>query len=478
MVIRLWFVTASLRLITWVFSLFSRNFISLKIYQRFCDFCNVPFFLSTEEGDVIFYNKKYSIAFFQGKTPDSKILPEFKNYFENPRIKYKIRLITSSGKPKLIDIEVFNTKAYEISCVGAVVKSTDNFLNPKSITALNSSEMQELLDQDFDYILAVDKDSKHTFCSEELSKVLGYTSEEMLEIKTEQLLDAHNKQAVINAIRKCVKANDPNFNAVISLSNKNKTRTVFLNLKAKIFINNHKFAGLIGVGKDITKEMETQLSERAKINLLDSAIHTVSSMLDNDIDTISAIGELFGKIAAALNVSKICLAQNLEEKGYFKLVQSFESSCRCAAMCECKDKRNYSACMDDHIIRALENDKSVVSNLEESPKMEAFMVENGIQSLAYIPVFIHNKFWGFLTVQDCLHDRIWEASEIATLKLIAICVSSVLSLQDEVQRSEEANMMLGKALELLKVNTARKTEILQQENKRISDSLFREGPNT
>lgn len=471
---RIWVVTFVLRFVTWFFSLFTDSFISLSSYRKFCDLCCVPFFISTEEGNIIFYNKQYAYAFFHDKLPSEKVIPEFKDavkYQLKKASTNKIRLITASGKPELIGVEFFSVKIQELPCVGAIVKSTGEFLNMSQLGALNSVEMQELMNSDFDYILAIDRQLKHTFCSEELANLLGYTPEEITELTSTQFLDPGNKQAVMTALHKAIHSKNENFNTIIAVTNKNKTQKVFLNFHAKLFINQEgKFMGLVGVAKNVTEEMRTQISEQSKIQLLDSAIQTVSDMIDSEIDTTKSIAELFYKIAKALNVSKICLAQNIDNKS-FKLVQSYENQCRCASMCECKNKRTYSACMDQETISALEANRSVVSNKNPTPLMKRFMKTNGISSLAYIPVFIHGQFWGFLTVQDCVNSRIWEGSEIATLKLIAICVGSVLSLQKKVDDSEKQNEKLSRVLELATLNVERRTALLKEENKRISEHL-------
>lgn len=357
--------------------------------------CCVPFFISTEEGNIVFYNKQYAYAFFHNKLPDEKVIPEFKDAVKYQSKKFssnKIRLITASGKPELIGVEFFSVKVQELPCVGAIVKTTGEFLNMSQLSALNSAEMQELMNSDFDYILAIDKQLKHTFCSEELANLLGYTTEEITELTSTQFLDPGNKHAVMNALHKAIHSKNENFNTIIAVTDKNHTQKVFLNFHAKLFINQEgKFMGLVGVAKNVTEEMRTQISEQSKIQLLDSAIQTVSDMIDSNVDTNKSIGELFSKIAKALNVSKICLAKNLDNKS-FKLIQSYENKCRCTAMCECKDHKNYSACMDPETISSLEANKSVVSSKNPTPLMKKFMKINGISSLAYIPVFIHGNF--------------------------------------------------------------------------------------
>jgi signal transduction histidine kinase/CheY-like chemotaxis protein/PAS domain-containing protein len=83
--------------------------------------------------------------------------------------------------------------------------------------------------------------------------------------------------------------------------------------------------------------------------------------------------------------------------------------------------------------------KGLVKNFSESE--QHFLAERGILSLMIIPIFVGDRFWGFIRLDDCVSLRHWSSEEESFLLILARGIGGLLErvqlLEQEVQQRKQ-----------------------------------------
>ncbi|MCL1854239.1 MAG: response regulator [Clostridia bacterium] len=73
-----------------------------------------------------------------------------------------------------------------------------------------------------------------------------------------------------------------------------------------------------------------------------------------------------------------------------------------------------------------------------SPKEQARLSPQGILSVLIVPVYIHDKFWGFVGFNDCHRERLFTASEETILRSGSLLIANALLRNDMTQELSSA----------------------------------------
>jgi PAS domain S-box-containing protein len=85
----------------------------------------------------------------------------------------------------------------------------------------------------------------------------------------------------------------------------------------------------------------------------------------------------------------------------------------------------------------LRRGEAVVSVVASLPEPERIALEaQGVLSLAVVPVFVSDRWWGFLRLDDCKAPRAWTAAELSALDAAARILGAVLARDAEVREGE------------------------------------------
>jgi diguanylate cyclase (GGDEF)-like protein/PAS domain S-box-containing protein len=75
----------------------------------------------------------------------------------------------------------------------------------------------------------------------------------------------------------------------------------------------------------------------------------------------------------------------------------------------------------------LSNGGSIANNIEELPAAEQeFFKKAGVKSVALVPIFVDNQWWGFLGFDACNQRREWSSAEVDALRIAANTVAAAL----------------------------------------------------
>ncbi|MDW8319710.1 MAG: GAF domain-containing protein, partial [Anaerolineae bacterium] len=79
------------------------------------------------------------------------------------------------------------------------------------------------------------------------------------------------------------------------------------------------------------------------------------------------------------------------------------------------------------------------------PGERAVLEAQDILSLAAVPIFVGNRWWGFLGFDDCVRERAWSAAEIETLRSAAGILGAAFA-RCEVEEAEHRQRLMAEAL--------------------------------
>lgn len=123
--------------------------------------------------------------------------------------------------------------------------------------------------------------------------------------------------------------------------------------------------------------------------------------------------------------------------------------------------------------------KTIFGNLETFPKSEIKLLKaQDIKSIAVVPVFSDNHWWGFVGFDDCKMERTWNIAEIKALSAAADILGAAihrLKVEEELRElnNELENRVEERTKDLLKEINERKTaEIMLRESEEKYRQIF------
>jgi two-component sensor histidine kinase/HAMP domain-containing protein len=87
----------------------------------------------------------------------------------------------------------------------------------------------------------------------------------------------------------------------------------------------------------------------------------------------------------------------------------------------------------------LSQGRAIFGPVKEYPASEqALLVSQGILSLAVVPIFVDEEWWGFIGFDDCLSERSWSDAEIEAIRSAASVIGSALERAEAERRIIES----------------------------------------
>ncbi|MCP4552681.1 MAG: PAS domain S-box protein [Bacteroidetes bacterium] len=121
-------------------------------------------------------------------------------------------------------------------------------------------------------------------------------------------------------------------------------------------------------------------------------------------------------------------------------------------------------------VELLKQDKPIYGLVKEFPVSEQEILRSqNIISIAVLPIFIHNKWWGFIVLDDCLKERIWTDTEIKTFSVAADIIGAAIH-RNQVEKE------LLKLNDELEIRVEKRTKALQEQvnDRKLIEILLRE----
>jgi PAS domain S-box-containing protein len=119
---------------------------------------------------------------------------------------------------------------------------------------------------------------------------------------------------------------------------------------------------------------------------------------------------------------------------------------------------------------------SIVKDIDDE-LLRDFLTNYGMLSLLLVPIFVDDKFWGFIGFDDFTSPRVWNKSEVSLLEAVSQSIASAVirsQIIDELEENREnlEKRVIQRTIEISKANEELKASI--EENDIIANQLEEE----
>ena len=108
-------------------------------------------------------------------------------------------------------------------------------------------------------------------------------------------------------------------------------------------------------------------------------------------------------------------------------------------------KRHIASSGFERWVKVMKQDKNYISGFIRNFSLteQKILEEHSIRSILALPIFVENKWWGFIGLDDCLEERSWTEAEIAALEVLANNLGLAIHKND----TDEEILRLNRELE-------------------------------
>ena len=407
------------------------------------------------QGKYTYYNKKYKEDFgwafgaceLAGKDSLATVLPSHRqslvdmaeNCIRNPNKLYKVEIdkLKEGGGViatlwDLICLTDSNGRPWEIQCTGLDVsdrKQTEDALRI-------SNERYEYVNKATnDAIYDWDLRKDHIAWGDGFHRMFGYKiSEERYPLaKRMSLLHPADIQTTGLSLKETL--DDPAKSSWKAEYQFKKADGEYAFAKENGYLirdRKGKAIRMIGVLRDITERKRIQLKLYRKSRLL-AAIAAVDSNLLQHNDWFNALEKSFSIVGEAVDVDRAYYFENYTDikTGEKFSSQKLEWNSGNFAPQINNPKLQYVAhqTIQEMMAPLVEGQPftAVTNNLADS-EFRTGLIEQNILSIMILPVFVKNKFYGYIGFDDCRTARQWDEDEESFLKTIAVNLAKAIEI--------------------------------------------------
>lgn len=190
-------------------------------------------------------------------------------------------------------------------------------------------------------------------------------------------------------------------------------------------------AYVFALTRDIAESAKMQEKIEVKENMLQAIAESSNELLFN-LNFFAALNKVLSIIGKAVNVDRTYLFTTHElSDGALVVSQRSEwNSGESEPQINNPDLQNVPVTIFEDFIELMFQNKpyqAIVSQLPRSSSLRNTLEPQNIVSIIIIPVFVEEKFWGFIGYDDCRNERQWSNAEIAILETLASNISVAVS---------------------------------------------------
>jgi len=208
--------------------------------------------------------------------------------------------------------------------------------------------------------------------------------------------------------------------------------------------------------KMIMKELEK------RDRLLNTINRVAATLLQSGIDDFQyAILHGMGMMGEAIGINRVYIWKNHIYDGELCCTQLYEWSYDAEPQQDTKYTVNipYSRMGDwEKILSSGDCINSLVRNMSEEE--QASLVPQGIISILVVPVFLHDRYWGFVGFDDCRRERVFTENEESILRSGSLLIANAILRNDMMQNIRAGAKELEWALEKAQSASRAKSDFL------------------
>ena len=254
----------------------------------------------------------------------------------------------------------------------------------------------------------------------------------------------------------------------------------------RITLDNEKY--IMAIVRNISEKYHNEQLLKKRNDILETIGFMAESLLIAE-DFEKSIRDNLAKLGKAIKTSRCYIFQNTkDENGNLMMTLKFlwDSNKEEKLSGNVKKLTVPYAALSDELVSTLASNRSFYGNVRELlPKTRAVFQKRGMLSVAFVPIFIGDKWWGFIGFDDCYQEREWDFSEIESLKVGAGIIGAMM-MRKEFEKKiinslNEKNILIREIHHRVKNNLQIISSLLNLQSKYIDDdeilTIFSESQN-
>ncbi len=206
-------------------------------------------------------------------------------------------------------------------------------------------------------------------------------------------------------------------------------------------IKDGKLVGIQSIIRDVTQRVEARKTLERRDKIL-SALSFISKKLLNSFSIEKNFLGILSPIGDAAKVSRVYIFKNFYKSNNISTKQIAEWASKGIPSELQNTKLQYVDYKKDGFKRwlnFLSKKEPVYGLIKHFPKSEQkLLLPQKIKSIAVVPIFVKNTFWGFIGFDDCVKERKWTLTELDALKAIANLIGNAIERNEAEKELKES----------------------------------------
>ncbi|WP_082540572.1 EAL domain-containing protein [Pseudolabrys sp. Root1462] len=311
--------------------------------------------------------------------------------------------------------------------------------------AIRESEKRyrDLVESTTDYVWEINEKRLYTYVSPSVTKLLGYTSEELVGKPMFMILHADEAERFEERIAPIVANRQAYAMLEVTFVGKDGRDAFVETSAAPVFDQHGKYCGYRGIARDIT---ERKRSERA-LEQRDALVHAAYAIAGKLVTASSlddAIEQALRLISQVIQVDRIIVLENAEARHGPVLRYLWESP-RIAIKIDQAYFQGSAIETEDMLawVRPLSMGHIVWADLHTAPPSVKVMLEKiGVAKVLLVPIMVDGRYWGQIGFDSCDPERVWAPYESEALQTIAELLGTAIQRDRYVRELADANRIV------------------------------------
>jgi PAS domain S-box-containing protein len=298
------------------------------------------------------------------------------------------------------------------------------------------TNLENLIDSAPEAIALLNRDDRVVRINREFSRVFGYTAAETVGRPINELIVPSELTAEGNQFYRTLKGGGTIDTETVR---RRKDGTlVHVSVLAMLIHGENGRAEICAIYRDITERKEAERQLRRRDSIL-AALGTAVGRFLRVTPLEETIRELLRELGQAAEVSRVYIFENHpNESGSLVTSQRFEwVAPGITSQKENPDIQDFDWRAGGMVRWAeiLSRGEAVQGHVQDFPESEQeILAPQEIKSVAVVPIFVDQKWWGFIGFDECLEEREWTAATLEALRVAAGTLGALI----ERRRAEDA----------------------------------------
>ena len=421
--------------------------------------------------------------------PDFNAMEFLKDFFENKRMNVPVILTTSHGSEDLV------SQAGKLGAADYVVKNPGylyklpaviensfhrtEFVREQAALREAETKYRVLVEQSpaASYIDAIDDASSSFFISNRIIDICGYPISNWLEDDEfwKSILHPDDLESVLKEHKRTNQTLEP-FRMEYRMINQSGN-SVWVRDEAIVVYNDEgKPSHWQGLILDISDQKQAEEALRRRDAIMEAiSLAAEKFLIKSWRENIQPFLEQLGKAAV---VSRTYIFQNRKENGRIKSDLIYEwNDANIVPQIDNTEMRGFDF-LDSGFsnwITQMTNGMPVFGVVKSmSPDEQTVFSSQGILSIACMPIFVDQEWWGFIGIDECKEERVWRPAEIDALRTSAnILGAAIQRLNSEYALQRQLNELSAlQTVSAAGIQSTQVDEIITLTTQTLSNLLY------